>query len=74
MKVKIKKLHPDAVLPKYATPGAACFDLVALDDGTPHPKDPCARIYRTGLAFEVPPGWVMEVHSRSGHGFKEASA
>lgn len=72
MQVKIKKLHPDAVVPKYATPGAACFDLVALDDGAPHPKDPYAAIYRTGLAFEVPPGWVMEVHSRSGHGFIEA--
>jgi len=26
MKLKVKKLHPDAVIPKYATKGAACFD------------------------------------------------
>ncbi|MED4572830.1 hypothetical protein P9302_25800 [Brevibacillus agri] len=30
--VKIKKLHPDAVIPRYATAGAAGFDLVAVED------------------------------------------
>ena len=30
-KLKIKKLHPNAIVPKYATEGAACFDLHALD-------------------------------------------
>lgn len=25
--LKFKKLHPDAVAPKYATPGSACVDL-----------------------------------------------
>lgn len=32
MEIKIKKLHPDAVIPEYATAGAAGFDLVALED------------------------------------------
>ena len=31
MQVKVKKLREDAVIPKFATSGAACFDLVALD-------------------------------------------
>lgn len=74
MKLKIKKLHPDAIVPQYATAGAACFDLVALtvrgayqlganvDHG--HPIE-CG----TGLAFEVPSGHVMLIFSRSGHGF-----
>jgi dUTP pyrophosphatase len=70
--VKVKKLHPDATTPRYATDGAACFDLHALDDGTPHPNDGHAVHYRTGLAFEVPAGWVMLIHSRSGHGFNSA--
>ena len=26
--------------------------------------------FATDLAFEVPPGWVMKLYSRSGHGFK----
>lgn len=70
--LKVKRLHPDAIVPAYQTAGAACFDLHALDDGSPHPADSHALIFRTGLAFEVPPGWVLEVHSRSGQGFNHA--
>lgn len=29
-----------------------------------------AATFDTGLAFEIPPGWVMLIFSRSGHGFK----
>ncbi len=71
MKLKIKKLHDNAVLPKYATAGAACFDLHAVGVKVPTPiyhKNP--EVFRTGLAFEVPEGWVMLVFSRSGNGFK----
>ena len=70
--LKVKRLHPDAVIPAYHTAGAACFDLVAIDDGSPHPTDQHALIFRTGLAFEVPPGWALEIHSRSGQGFNHA--
>ena len=50
MKVKIKKLHPDAVIPKYAKPGDAGLDLTAVDviaDGN-------TLTYKTGLAIELP--------------------
>jgi dUTP pyrophosphatase len=73
--LKIKRLHPDAVIPQYATAGAACFDLCAVEPGDafkPHPVDQHAAIFRTGLAFEVPPGFALMIYSRSGHGFKEA--
>lgn len=70
MQLKVKKLHPDAILPKYQTAGAACFDLHALDVRA-RPLFPDGTIvYRTGLSFEVPPGMVMMIYSRSGHGFK----
>ena len=72
MKLKIKKLHPDAIAPKYATHGAACFDLHAIlcMQGTSvFPQSPAT--FRTGLAFEIPDGHVMMIFSRSGHGFKE---
>lgn len=65
MKVKVKKLHPDARLPVYATAGAACFDLHAVEDGIVPDHDG-----KTGLAFEVPEGHVMLIYSRSGHGYK----
>ena len=61
MKVKIKKLHPDAVIPKYAKPGDAGMDLPAVemerawDDVT----------YKTGLAVEIPEGHVGLLFPRS---------
>ncbi|ABO60540.1 dUTP diphosphatase (plasmid) [Burkholderia vietnamiensis] len=72
--LKIKRLHPDAVIPKFATEGAACFDLVAIDvdNAVAHPNDRQAAIVRTGLAVEIPPGYVMKIYSRSGHGFRDA--
>ena len=70
--LKIKKLHPDAIIPKFATEGAACVDLVAVGDGHPHENDLHAWIFPTGLTFEIPAGYAMLIFSRSGHGFKDA--
>lgn len=67
MQLKYKKLHPDAIAPRYATDGAACFDIAALHDAVVRNADPA--IIATGLSFEVPSGHVMLVYSRSGHGF-----
>ena len=71
--IKIKKLHPDAIIPQYATAGAAAFDLHAVHDG---PPDDLVEVtvgmpitFPTGLAFAIPPGFVMLIFSRSGHGF-----
>ena len=68
----VKKLHENAIIPKYQTPGAACFDLHALvlDDKTTIIPARGALQIRTGLAFEIPDGYVLKVYSRSGHGFK----
>lgn len=69
MHVKVKKLTDNAVLPRYATAGAACFDLVCVNDVIITPGREHVAL-RTGLAFEIPEGYVMMVYSRSGHGFK----
>ena len=72
MKVKVKRLCPEAIMPTYATDGAACFDLraVGIPGGSITIENGTAYTFRTGLAFEVPQGWCLEIHSRSGHGFK----
>ena len=70
MKLKVKRLHPDAILPKYQTAGAACFDLHAVcDEGSKFVPPGSPEKFRTGLSFEVPAGHVMLIYSRSGHGF-----
>ena len=68
MKLKVKKLHPDAIIPRYQTAGAACFDLHTCDHEPVIVNS--TVILRTGLAFDIPADHVMLVFSRSGHGFK----
>lgn len=61
--VKIKKLVDNAVIPSYAHPGDAGMDItctsIEYDD-----KNDCI-MYHTGLAFEVPKGYVMLIFPRS---------
>ncbi len=68
MKIKINKLHEDAKMPTYGTAGSACFDLYA--SGVYNRFVSHVEVIGTGLAFEIPEGYVMLVYSRSGHGFK----
>jgi dUTP pyrophosphatase len=76
MKLNFKKLHPRAETPAYASAGAANMDISALIEDDLHGEGPVSVrpggqvIVRTGLAFEVPDGWVLAIYSRSGHGFK----
>lgn len=61
VKVKIKKLHPDAVIPQYAKAGDAGLDLTAVDiiaDGS-------TLTYKTGLAVEIPRWHVGLLFPRS---------
>jgi len=62
--VKIKRMRPDAIIPKYAKPGDSGFDLVAVEDVIIAPGE--TALVPTGLAFEIPPGYEMQVRPRSG--------
>lgn len=61
--VKVKKLHPNAVMPVKSTDGAACYDVCAVEDVT---LQRSVTGVRTGLAFEVPTGYMLEIRPRSG--------
>lgn len=71
MKVKFKKLHPDAVIPKYGRPGDAGMDLTAIS--VEYDKDYSKIIYNTGLAIEIPEGYVGLIFPRSSIFKKELS-
>lgn len=64
MIIKIKRLHPDAVIPKYAHAGDSGFDLVAVEDVIVMPGE--TALVKTGLAFEIPIGYELQVRPRSG--------
>lgn len=68
--VKVKRVHPNAKLPVYATAGAAAADVCTVSDSTVVINPGCSAAFDTGLQFEVPVGYELKVHSRSGHGFK----
>lgn len=61
MKVRFKKLHPNAVVPKKAHDSDAGFDLVATSVGF---EGGC-WVCHTGLAFEIPEGYMGLVFPRS---------
>ena len=68
MKIRIKKLHPDAVVPEYKSNLAAGFDLVALEDTTLKPGE--TKLVSTGVAIDVGHGYQLEVRNRSGMALK----
>ena len=72
MRLKIKRLMPEALLPKYAhgPEEDAGMDLFALTGAVLRPGEPQA--VPTGLAIEVPPGYEAQVRPRSGLALKHA--
>jgi dUTP diphosphatase len=74
VQLRIQKLRPDAILPKYAhgSHEDAGMDLCAVDDATLEPGVP--RLVPTGLTVEIPPGYEAQVRPRSGLALKHAIA
>jgi dUTP pyrophosphatase len=62
MKVKIKKIKPDATLPSYAYPGDAGLDMCSLEDYELKPGE--RRIFDCGFALEFPKGYVAIVKDK----------
>ena len=70
LKVRIRKLHPNALVPRYAHGPAedAGMDLhavaaVALEPGR-------TALVPTGIAIELPPGYEAQIRPRSGLSLK----
>jgi dUTP pyrophosphatase len=61
MIVKFKKLHENAVLPTYAKPGDAGLDLTAVSKQW----SGIQFVYGTGIAVEIPEGYVGLIFPRS---------
>jgi len=64
VRLNIKKLHPDAVIPAYTFNGDGALDLTAIDNGDAHGSQEYIE-YRTGLAFQIPEGFVGLLFPRS---------
>lgn len=64
MQLRVKKLHPDAVIPKYHLDGDAAVDLAALEEVHLQPQE-LVKI-KTGLAIALPKGHAGIIKDRSG--------
>lgn len=64
MKIKFEKIHPAAKTPTKAYPNDACWDVYSVESATIM-ANTVAKI-NTGLRFEIPPGYVLKVYSKSG--------
>jgi len=64
MIINVKKINEDAVIPVFAHPTDSGFDLFTCEDITvPRNKKAIAK---TGLIFEIPKGWGIQIKNKSG--------
>lgn len=74
LKVRIKKLNENAILPTYGSPYAAGADLYACIDEEIN-IDPDETVFiKTGLSMEIPVGYAAFIYARSGLACKRGLA
>jgi dUTP pyrophosphatase len=64
MKIKIKKLHLDAQIPKYAHEGDAGLDLYTVEAFELEPGE--RKSIPLGISIEIPDGYVGLISEKSG--------
>ena len=69
MKLYVKKLHKDAILPQIANKTDCAYDLFANESGSIRQND--QRLVGTGIAMAIPNDCVGIIKSRSGLSVKE---
>ena len=68
MKIKIRKIHPNAKLPEYAHPGDAGLDIYSVEKAVINPGS--SKLIHTGIIIELPEGTEAQVRPRSGLALK----
>jgi dUTP pyrophosphatase len=70
--MRIKRLHPDAMVPRYAhgPEEDAGMDLHSVEAATLAPGE--TKLVATGLAIELPAGYEAQIRPRSGLALKHS--
>ena len=66
--LKVKKLNKLAQIPEYQTQEAAGFDLHSVEDIIIKPNE--RKLIGSGLAFDIPKGYEIQIRPRSGLAYK----
>jgi len=64
VKIKVKKLNDNAIVPTYAHEGDAGLDLYSVEEMTIFPGN--RKIISTGISMELPTGYVALFWDKSG--------
>ncbi|GAA7730348.1 dUTP diphosphatase [Helicobacter pylori] len=64
MKIKIQKIHPNALIPKYQTKGSSGFDLHAVEEVMI--KSHSVGLVKIGICLSLEVGYELQVRTRSG--------
>lgn len=66
MEIKIKKVHPKAVIPHFMSKGAACFDLTVTEVVEYNSYGDSNKVLiKFGISSEIPEGYKMVILPRS---------
>ncbi len=74
MKIAIKKLSENAVIPAYGSEFAAGADLYACTAQPVTIQPGCTEVIHTGIAIELPVGYAGLIYARSGLATKQGLA
>lgn len=67
-KLKVKKIHSEAIIPNYAHKGDAGLDLYSVEEVKINPSE--TALIKTGIKIELPPQTEAQVRPRSGLALK----
>jgi len=70
MKIKIKRLSSEAILPSFAHPGDAGMDVCSIEHKELQPSE--SALIKTGLSIELPKNTEAQIRPRSGLAYKHA--
>ena len=70
MDLRLRKLHPDAIIPQYQHDGDAGMDLHAIEAVAIAPHT--TALIKTGLAVEIPSTTELQIRPRSGLALKHS--
>ena len=69
VRVKVRRLRGDAILPRYSHEGDAGMDLCALDSCVVGAGE--RKLIKTGVSMELPEGYFSSIRGRSGLAYKK---
>ena len=69
LKIELKKLNKNAVVPTYSKYGDCACDLYSVEDVTIKPME--RKLIDTGIAIALPDGFEAQIRPRSGNAWKK---